>query len=153
MKSAQYQNGLYGPTAENDSTKPHTLLVQGTAGHWGCQPGLLQYLSEESSTLLSFLPRWSGNKTWETFCEGCRVLQERLLPTTWKEKQRFFFQKHREGSPQSGCACMCGHACVTTSSPAPLSQGHVRVSHVKLPVLELAEVLLTSRMEKGVGEG
>lgn len=43
--------------------------------------------------------------------------------------------------------------CVTTSTPAARSQGHVRFSCVKLPVLELAEILLTPRMEGGVGTG
>lgn len=47
--------------------------------------------------------------------------------------------------------CVC--VCVTTSIPAPLSQGHVRVSLMKLPVLEPAEILLTPRMEKGVRKG
>lgn len=58
------------------------------------------------------------------------------------------------GKPHK-CVCVRarGHACVTISTPAPLSQGHTRISSVKLPVQELPEMLLTPHMGKGVGEG
>ena len=85
---------------------------------------------------------------------GFRVLEGRLFSLltnlTWEAEQRYLlFLKHRKGSFL--CVCVC--VCVATSIPAPLSQEHVRMSLMKLPVLEPAEILLTPRMEKGVRKG
>ena len=85
---------------------------------------------------------------------GFRVLEGRLFSLltnlTWEAEQRYLlFLKHRKGSFL--CVCVC--VCVATSIPAPLSQEHVGMSLMKLPVLEPAEILLTPCMEKGVRKG
>ena len=80
---------------------------------------------------------------------GFRVLEGRLFPllTNLGRGAKVLPLSEAQGGKFQGCVC------VTTSIPAPLSQGHVRVSLMKLPVLEPAEILLTPRMEKGVRKG
>ena len=144
---------LKWPTQAHCLEPQHEVPLSLSPGH--CRaPGLLERRQKSQQVGRQACPEGLGARNGGLLARGAgfRVLEGRLFSLltnlTWEAEQRFFlFLKHRKGSFLGGCVC------VTTSIPAPLSQEHVRVSLMKLPVLEPAEILLTPRMEKGVRKG